>query len=71
MAESRGKQALHLFGNEIAPQAAGAKFKGNRGSPNFGFYFDQIRLPGAAGMILRMTYLIAGYRMFSADIAGS
>jgi hypothetical protein len=62
--------ALHLFGNQIAPQAAGAKLEGNRGSPNFGFYFDQIRLPCAAGMILGVTYLVAGYRMFSADIAG-
>jgi hypothetical protein len=57
-------------GNKIAFQAAGADFKGYRGSPDFSLYLYKIGLPGTAHTIFGMAYRISGNRMFSADVAG-
>ena len=61
--------ALHLFGNVIAFETAGANFQGNGGSPQFGLYLYQVGFPGPAGMVLRMADLIASDCVFSANIA--
>jgi hypothetical protein len=61
---------LHFLGNKIAFQAAGADFKGHRGSPDFSLYLYKIGFPGTANTIFGMTYRIAGNCMFSADVAG-
>jgi hypothetical protein len=61
---------LDFFGNKVAFQTAGAEFHRKSRSADFGFYLHQIGLPGPAGMILGMAYLVAGNRVFSANIAG-
>jgi hypothetical protein len=60
---------LDLFGDKVAFEAAGADLQGYRGALYFGLYLEQIRLPGAAGMILGVTHLIAGDGVFSTNIA--
>jgi hypothetical protein len=61
---------LNFFGDKITFQAAGADFQGYGGTPQLGFYLDQIGLPGTAGVVFRVAHRIAGNRMFSAYIAG-
>jgi hypothetical protein len=61
---------LHFFGNKITFEAAGAYFYRKGGTFNFGFYFNQIRLPGPPSAVFGMAYLIAGHGMFSAKITG-
>lgn len=63
-------RALHLFGDIVAFQAAGADLQG-KGSPlNLGLYLYQIGLPCPAGVVFGVAHLIAGNRMFSTNIAG-
>jgi hypothetical protein len=63
-------QALSdFFCYKIAFQAAGADFKGNRGSPDFSLYLDEIRFPGAAAAVFGMAYRVSANRMFTANIA--
>jgi hypothetical protein len=58
-----------FFCYKIAFQAAGADFKGNRGSPDFSLYLDEVRFPGAAAVVLGMAYRVSANRVFAANIA--
>ena len=62
---------LDFFGNDVAFEAAGANLERNRGAADLGFYLQKVRLPYTPCMIFGMTYLVTGYGMFSAKIAGS
>jgi hypothetical protein len=61
---------LHLFGDIIAFQTAGAYLQRQSSPFNLGFNLHQIGLPSPAGMVFGVAYLIAGNRMFSANITG-
>jgi hypothetical protein len=61
---------LDFLGNDVALKTAGADLQGKRSPPNLGLYFNQIRLPDPPGPVLGMTHLVAGNRMFSANITG-
>jgi hypothetical protein len=63
--------SLYFFRDFIAFEASGADFQGNGGPCYFGFHFYQIGPPGAAGMIFSVAHLVAGNRMFPANIAYS
>jgi len=60
---------LYFLGYIIALEAAGADLECEGGTAEFGLNFNQIRFPGAPGMVLGMADFIAGYCVFSADIA--
>jgi tRNA G18 (ribose-2'-O)-methylase SpoU len=61
---------LDFLDDRITSKATGADFEGNRGPLKLGLYLDQIGLPGTAGTIFRMAYLVAGDSVLSAYIAG-
>ena len=67
--KSTYKVKLYFLGNIIALEAAGTDLKGNRGSPEFGLYINQVRFPCSAGMVLGMADLVTCHGVFSANIA--
>lgn len=65
------RRYLHFFCNEIAFQTARTNFKRACRAVNFSLYFYQIGAPRTAGMVFGVTYLVAGYRMFSTNITNA
>ena len=60
---------LYFFCDVITLQAAGTYLQCNGSTAKFGLYFNQIRFPGSAGMVLGMANLIASDGVFPANIA--
>lgn len=58
----------NFLGNKTAAQTTGAQFNGSGCTVNFSLYFDDIRFPYAAGMVISFTNLISGHRPFSATV---
>jgi hypothetical protein len=61
---------LNFFGDKVAFEASGADLKGKSSALYLGLDLNQVRFPGTAGMVLGMAHRIAGYGVFSANIAG-
>jgi len=57
---------LHLFGDIVAFEAAGAHFYGKSGAFYLGFYLYQVGFPSPPGAVFGVAHFIAGYGMLSA-----